>query len=575
MNQILLLLTPRRRSLGNVFRDPGHRIKTAFFAGVGSLLWIGLFMASHQVLAYIKETEDIGDLLAFKLLSMMLLTFFSLLLFSSFLTGLSKLFLSRDLNLVHALPVPRETIFLARWIESTMDSSWMVMIYSIPVLFSYGIIFKAGFFYYLNMILVIFPFCMSASAISAFAVLWAVTLLPAGRLKSVFVVLGLGAFVVLYVAFRLVKPERLADPETFASALLYLQSLNAPASPLLPSTWIYDSLKAGLAGNISGALFHSAIAVTGAGCLVFIDLVTAKILYFKGYSRSQTATVQLFAGKKDHLNGFFAFLPQPVRGFLIKEIKTFRRDQTQWSQVFLIAALVVIYIYNFSALPLEKSPIRVIALQNLFSFLNMALAAFVLTAITARFVFPSISIEGSAFWLVKSAPLSIRSFMRIKYFIYLLPLLVLSQVLIIATNILLQVSPFMMVLSSITLVFMAPAIVALGLGMGAAYPDFTSENPAQSVTSFGGLVFMLISTAFIGIIIALEAGPAYALVMADLKGRPISSLDWIWIWGSFAAGMVIAVLVIRFSFQFGEKRLRVHLPLQPEKPLSTQEKKNC
>jgi ABC-2 type transport system permease protein len=131
-----------------------------------------------------------------------------------------------------------------------------------------------------------------------------------------------------------------------------------------------------------------------------------------------------------------------------------------------------------------------------------------------------------------------------------------------------------MALSSITLLFMAPAIVAMGLGLGAAYPDFTSENPAQSVTGFGGLVFMLISTAFIGIIIALEAGPAYALLMSGLKGRTLTALDWIWIGGSFAADMVIAVLVIRYSFKFGENRLRVHLPLQPEKQFATKRRKN-
>ena len=527
-------------------------------------------MASHRVLTYVKGIEGIGDLLAFKLLSMALLTFFSLLIFSSFLTALSKLFLSRDLNLVHALPIGRERIFLARWIESTLDSSWMVIIYSIPVLLAYGIIFKADMGYYVNMFLLIFPLCMTASGISAFAVLLAVMILPAGRLKSVFVFLGILAFVILYIAFRLLKPERLVDPETFASALLYLQSLSTPSSPLIPSTWIFDSLKASLSHDTANSLFHAAIAWSGSIFLVFLNLFVAKFLYFKGFSRTQTADIKLFKNQTHGLADFFSFLPGPIRAFLVKEIKTFWRDQTQWSQIFLIAALVAIYIYNFSVLPLEKSPIQTIYLQNLFSFLNMALAAFVLTAVTARFVFPSVSMEGSAFWLVKSGPISIRSFLMIKFFVYLLPLLILSQVLIITTNILLKVTPFMMVLSSTTLFCTAPGIVALGLGLGAAYPDFTSENPAQSVTSFGGLVFMLLSTAFIGIIIILEAGPVYTLFMSDLKGYSLSPLQWIYIGGAFAANMIICVLTIRFSFKFGENKLRVHLPAAPVINLTSQ-----
>ena len=79
---------------------------------------------------------------------MVLLTFFSLLLFSSIIASLSKLYLSRDLLLVHSLPVSGGKIFLARWLESTVDSSWMVILFSLPVFLSYGIVYQAGPFFY-------------------------------------------------------------------------------------------------------------------------------------------------------------------------------------------------------------------------------------------------------------------------------------------------------------------------------------------------------------------------------------------------------------------------------------------
>jgi hypothetical protein len=43
--------------------------------------------------------------------------------------------------------------------------------------------------------------------------------------------------------------------------------------------------------------------------------------------------------------------------------------------------------------------------------------------------------------------------------------------------------------------------VAMGIGFGAAYPDFKAENPAQTVTSFGGLVFMIVCAGDIGLVI--------------------------------------------------------------------------
>ena len=214
-----------------------------------------------------------------------------------------------------------------------------------------------------------------------------------------------------------------------------------------------------------------------------------------------------------------------------------------------------INVYNFKVLPLEKSPIKTVYLQNLFSFLNMGLAMFVLTAISARFAYPAVSLEREAFWLVKSSPLSLKAFLWIKFFIYYFPLLILTEALIIATNILLSVTAFMMALSTITVFFLVPGIVAMGIGFGAAYPDFKAENPTQTVTSFGGLVFMIVCACYIGLVILIEAGPVYHLFMAEIRGNVLSPAAWLWIIGSFGAVLVFSLLAILLPMRFGENRL--------------------
>jgi len=340
----------------------------------------------------------------------------------------------------------------------------------------------------------------------------------------------------------------------------YLQQMSTPSSPLLPSTWAFDSLRAALEGRIGEALFANALALAGAGVAFFLTLVAARLLYFRGFSKTQAAMVRLFENRSDRLYRLFGGLRGPVRAFVVKELKTFWRDQTQWTQIFLLAALVVIYLYNFHVLPLDKAPIPTAYLQNLFSFLNMALAAFVLTAVTARFAYPSVSIEGSAFWIVRTAPISIRTFLWIKFAIYILPLLVLTEVLIVATNLLLRVTPFMMVLSTVTLLFMTPGIIALGVGLGAAYPDFASENPAQAVTSFGGMLFMILSAALIGGVIMLQAGPVYRIFMAGLRDQPLTTGLLVWTGVSFAIALALCVAALFLPMRFGERRLATHLP---------------
>jgi ABC-2 type transport system permease protein len=560
MNDILTLLQPRWISLKNGGRSnaKGGRVaKLLILAAIGLLFWAGLFAGAMRVLLYFKGIPDIGDILNDKLLSMILITAFALLIFSSILTALSKLYLSRDLFLVHSMPVESHKIFIARWIDSTIDSSWMVVLYTLPVFIAYGVVYDSGVLYYGDIILAIVSLATIASGIGAFFVILAVLVFPASRMKNLFIFLSILFFVILYLSIRLLKPEVLVDPEVFDTVVVYITSLQTPASPFLPTTWIFDSMTAARNGALATSLFHIGLALSFAAVVVCGLVAVADRIYYGGFSKAQTAHVRMIknSGAIDRLTGF---LPGPIRAHTQKEIKSFFRDQSQWTQLFLIGALIIIYVYNFKVLPLEKSPIKTVYLQNLLSFLNMGLALFVLTAVAGRFAYPAVSTEKEAFWLIKTSPSSIRSFLWIKFFIYYFPLLVLTEILIFATNILLKVTPFMMVLSTVTVFFMVPGVVAMGIGFGAAFPDFKAESPAQAITSFGGLLFMILCAGMIAAVIVLEAGPVYRIFMTDFWGRSLRAVEWLWITGSFVVVLCISITAVIWPMRFGEKKLSEH-----------------
>ena len=126
MKQTITLLSPRFLSFKNKGvsqREKGGFLKYWIFGTIGVLFWGGIFAVSFRVLNYFKSIEELGNILALKLLSMILITLFSLLIFSSILTSLSKLYLSRDLSLVHSMPISSYKIFISRLIESTIDIS--------------------------------------------------------------------------------------------------------------------------------------------------------------------------------------------------------------------------------------------------------------------------------------------------------------------------------------------------------------------------------------------------------------------------------------------------------------------
>ncbi len=188
LKDVLILLRPRFLSFKNPLLSANSKkdfYRNLVLGAAGLFFWIGIFIISFRTLKYFRRIEGLGDILVFKLLSMLVLTSFSLLIFSSILTSLSKLYLSRDLELVHSMPVSGSRIFAARWIESTADSSWMVIIYTLPVFVALGIVNKAGFFFYLNTALVLLSLSFISSGISSVLVMSAVFIIPAGRMKSI------------------------------------------------------------------------------------------------------------------------------------------------------------------------------------------------------------------------------------------------------------------------------------------------------------------------------------------------------------------------------------------------------
>jgi ABC-2 type transport system permease protein len=368
-----------------------------------------------------------------------------------------------------------------------------------------------------------------------------VNVFPARRardLLALIALLGLGAVVML---FRLVRPERLARPEGFRDLVDFIATLQTPQSVWLPSEWTAQALLAplGLGGRMDP--FPILLLMSTAAALFVIGAWAHGHLYPMGFTRAQEGAAQRDGGSRRDplLERTLAGIPVTARSLVVKDIRTFFRDTTQWSQLILLAVLVVVYIYNIKVLPIFSGEDVGFMLTNVVVFLNTGLAGFVLAAIAARLVFPAISLEGRSLWLLRSSPLRMPSLVWSKFWVGLIPLLVLAVSITVGTNLILRVSGFMAVLSVGSIVIMTFTITAMALGFGAAYPKFNSENAADVPTSFGGLLFMMSSTAFIAGVIVIEAWPVYALLQAQMQGTGIGTREIV----SAVVGLGAAVLV--------------------------------
>jgi len=234
-----------------------------------------------------------------------------------------------------------------------------------------------------------------------------------------------------------------------------------------------------------------------------------------------------------------------------KEIKVFLRDSVEWSQLFMIAALVVIYLYNFKLLPIEKAAFSEQFITNLISFLNIGLAGFIMTSLSARFVFSSIGAEGGAFYHIKSSPISLRRFLLYKYLFYAIPFTILSLTLIIMSNKILHIVGPMWWISVLTNLFITWVVIGLALGFGAMYANFKAENKTVAMGSMGAILFLLFATTFQIIIIFIGANPIYRIVKRWLNNYALDTSDLYWLIAWIVISILLSVTMVAYFLRKG------------------------
>jgi len=513
------LLQPRLFALRNVVRRGPLRAATV--AALVGAFWIGSFVLFTHVLGYFQRLGDFGPFLTQRLLTLLFLTFFGVLLVSNTVTALTTYYLAGEVVPLLTAPLPHRRLHHARFLETLAASSWMVLLVGLPALLSYGVVYRAGALFYAAAVGVLGTFLVIPAALGVLATTGLVLLFPARRTREALLVgsgLALGALV---FGVRLLRPERLAHPAGLVGFAGFLAGVGAKGSPWLPTTWAVEVLVPLLGARPGEPLFYLGMLVSTAAMLFLTSAAVVERVFLTAWSRSQTGRVRGDATERP-LTGWLALLVRPLPrvpgSLLAKDATVFLRDASQWSQLLLVFALVGIYLYNFSALPLDDGTPLADAMRDLATILNLGLGAFVTTAVAVRFVFPMVSLEGRAWWILRTAPVPLSGLWWSKFWIGYVPLVAFAELLVATTNGLLRVPAPVTITFLLTLLPLMAAVVSLGLAFGAAYPRFDTQNAAQIATGFGAILYMLACLGLIALVVALEAWPVTRLLRQARTG---------------------------------------------------------
>jgi len=196
-----------------------------------------------------------------------------------------------------------------------------------------------------------------------------------------------------------------------------------------------------------------------------------------------------------------------VRALLVKDIRVFWRDTTQWGQTLMLFGLLGVYILNLRHFSNQMvNPFWI----HLVSYLNLGACSLNLATLTTRFVYPQFSLEGKRIWIIGMAPLGIVRVIRTKFWLAALSALVVTIGLMALSCRMLNLPADRTVFFSGVVSVMTFTLTGLAVGLGALYPNFKEDNPSRIVSGFGGTLCLVLSFVYIVFsVVTLALGAAW------------------------------------------------------------------
>lgn len=509
MKRLPLLLGLKATAVRNSFLRMAGKSRTEFatLAVFFPLLAGGLFVFFLQGFLFFGKQETFGAILIDETFYLFTFALFVMLLISSGVSSYTSLFRSGEISFLLTRPVAWDELYFLKLGEALWYSSWALLFIAIPFMSAYGISKHAGPAFPLICFLFYLPFVLLAGCLGTLFMLFLLWLLPNRGRRRV----ALGVLVAAVACFFLhTRPELIKEQGSIAGVLSgYLPHVAFAKNPLLPSSWttrgiIEFSLSRHWTDyHYQEAMFYLLLLLSNALFILIPSYSAAGRLYrqlylrvqdFEGAEKIRRARVPRFLEK---LSDLLPWPPRAVMAFLEKDLKTFIRDPSEWSQMIIFFGLLLLYFSNLKNLEFH---VLKTFWKNMIFVLNSVGTYIVLSSFSMRFVFPMISLEGSRFWIISLAPVRFSQLLLEKFMLgtalstfFTLPLIFLS-------GWMLEIPAPQILRTTCLGFFVCTALTGLSVGFGALFPNFRSTNPSEIISGLGGSLLLISHLTYLALI---------------------------------------------------------------------------
>ncbi|MBX3415597.1 MAG: hypothetical protein KF708_23130 [Pirellulales bacterium] len=555
----------RARLVTNGLRQTlaASRLRVTLVIFLTAIFWLALFVLFFDSFIFLRSTMThtaTHDQTVRAIFSIFFASLMVMLIFSSAIILYGGLYRTREVRFLLTTPARSERIFLHKFQEAMLFSSWGFVLLGSPMLLAYGLAAVAPWYYFVLAIPFLVTFIYIPGSIGAILCMVIVRWLPR-RWRQVLIAAGLAAVVLtLWVAWNNWRaPEaRLMTPDWFQDVI---SRLSFSEHRLLPSWWLATGLLTGAAHDPAEAMMFLAVTLSNALVLHQLAVWASGYLLRPGYwlvegqgsSRTRAAALWL-----DRIFGWgLFFLPRTMRTLIVKDLRLFRRDPVQWSQFLIFFGLLGLYFLNIRRLSYD---INHKTWVNMVSFLNVAVVGLILSTFTSRFIFPMISLEGRRFWILGRLPIDRDTILWSKFLFASIGAIIPCATLVLLSDLMLRVEPLILAIHQATCLLLCLGLSGIAVGLGARMPNLREESPTKIAAGFGGTLNLVLSAIYIVAVVLLTAVPCH-FYLATQDGDPQGMvfdperLRW-WIGMGAMASLLLGIAATTIPLSIGMRAFR-------------------
>jgi len=506
------------------------RLRMSLVGSLSLFFWCGLFVLFYQGFNFLSSpsihTNVIEPLYNAFFLALMLM-----LVFSSGIILYNALFNSDEVAFLMTTPARAHRIYQHKFQEAVWFSSWGFVLLGSPTLVAYGVATAAPWYYFALLLPFVIAFVHIPAALGGILCLLIVNRLPSIRVHALVLSLVSAVLALSWLVWTIFSgtENKLMSPEWFQEMFSRLQFTE---QRLLPSWWLSTGLlEAARPMSLvplrdppwAQSLMYLALLVSNAMFFNLVGVWLAGKVYRASYSRLYDEPTQRRHASTWWLDGALGhcliFLPRDVRMLLVKDFRLFRRDPVQWSQFIISFGLLGLYVVNIRRLSYIPN------YSAMIGFLNLAVVGLILSTFTTRFIYPMISLEGRRLWILGLLPIHRDSILWSKFLFAAVGSLVPCTLLVLISDLMLQINlPLVIIFHQVSCVVLCVGLSAIAVGLGAKMPDLREQSPSKIAAGFGGTLNLVISAAYIVVIVLLTALPVH-LFLAAVQEAPQTFID--------------------------------------------------